>query len=195
MKSLIKKENINFDLVFVISSFIIVALMGFICIYSYSKSVKLENSAVALTTILMVTASSLFIGHLIGFLFGMPRTVQEKSDNYKSEKTLNKKIEYQINTNLEQISDWLTKMLIGIGLVESNNLMEFIYKISSKIAKDIDTPNSESIIIASIIYFLILGFFGTYFAVRLYMARAIAIADVGLQSITTESIIKKSDSE
>jgi hypothetical protein len=47
------------------------------------------------------------MGFVLGFLFGVPR-VQTPDDNSKSP--------LQANTNLEQISDWLTKLLTGAAL-------------------------------------------------------------------------------
>ncbi|WP_446011014.1 hypothetical protein [Candidatus Electrothrix sp.] len=96
------------------------------------------------------------------------------------------RISYQINTNLEQISDWLTKMLVGAGLVEFKELVKFLVNISTDISADIGHPNAQSIIIASILCFAILGFFITYFGTRLYIANALASANTELQGISEE---------
>lgn len=186
MFSFIQKGKISANFVFIFVCLISAMLLGFICIAMYSASLNVENTATALTTIIMVAASSYLIGNVIGFLFGLPRTLQEQSEKEPSEKEPSKKIAYQINTNLEQVSDWLTKMLIGVGLVEINTLMKFVVNISSKIAADIGQPNAESLIVASIIYFLILGFFVTYFSARLYIAGALASADAELQDISPD---------
>ena len=184
--SVFQKEKISFSFVFIFVCLVFVSvLLGFV-IAMYSTSLNVENTTAALTTLLMVAASSYLIGNVLGFLFGLPRTLQDRAENNQQEKDPAKKIAYQINTNLEQVSDWLTKMLIGVGLVEIKNLMEFVVKISSKISSDIGHPNAESIIVASIICFTILGFFVTYFSTRLYISSALASADVGLQEISTE---------
>jgi hypothetical protein len=53
------------------------------------------------------------VGLLGGFLFGIPRSVPVGAgpDDHTHGS-------HAVNTKLEQISDWLTKILIGIGLVE-----------------------------------------------------------------------------
>jgi F0F1-type ATP synthase assembly protein I len=63
---------------------------------------------------------------ILGFIFGIPRTLQEgdqinKKENRgadSSDEKQSQKISYQNNTNLEQISDWVTKILVGVGLTQ-----------------------------------------------------------------------------
>jgi hypothetical protein len=50
-------------------------------------------------------------GGVLGFLFGIPKTLQ-------SEQLDGKTVRYLANTNLEEISDWLTKIIVGVGLVQ-----------------------------------------------------------------------------
>jgi hypothetical protein len=57
-----------------------------------------------------VAAAAAAVGAFLGFLFGIPTGLQEKA--------LGLDEPYGPNTNLEQISDWLTKILVGVGLVE-----------------------------------------------------------------------------
>jgi len=40
------------------------------------------------------------------------------------------KTRYQENTNLTQISDWLTKILIGASLVELKEIPKFVYHVA-----------------------------------------------------------------
>ena len=52
-------------------------------------------------------------GAFSGFLFGIPRVLQ--SDHLASQESSR----VLSNSNLEQISDWLTKILVGVGLAMS----------------------------------------------------------------------------
>jgi hypothetical protein len=49
---------------------------------------------------------------------------------------------------------------------------------------DIGPQSSQSIVIASIICFMVLGFFVTYFSTRLYIANALASANAELQEFS-----------
>ncbi len=180
--SFFQQEKITFSFLFIFSGLVLGVILCFTCIAFYSLSLSGKNTTAVLATLFMVTSSSYLIGNALGFLFGIPKTIQEQ-DGIKS----GNKISYQINTNLEQISDWLTKMLVGIGLVELKGLLKFLINISTKISLDIGHPNSESLIIASILCFIILGFFVTYFSTRLYIANALASANTELQGISEKN--------
>jgi hypothetical protein len=75
----------------------------------------------------MVCPSAGFItlGGPKAFLFGIPRTLQQEGANAPIDANTpsasggpTSRIEYRVNTNLEQISDWLTKILVGVGLTQ-----------------------------------------------------------------------------
>jgi hypothetical protein len=54
-------------------------------------------------------------GGLVGFLFGIPvRWTQERAEAEGS----GTELPYRGNTSLEQISDWLVKILVGVGLAQ-----------------------------------------------------------------------------
>lgn len=63
---------------------------------------------------LLLALASVMVGVLVGFLFGIPRALQNAGTG-GAEAGWGR---YSTNTNLEQISDWLTKILVGVGLVE-----------------------------------------------------------------------------
>jgi hypothetical protein len=46
-----------------------------------------------------------------------------------------------VNTNLEQISDWLTKIIVGVSLVESQSLLETMRKAATFMAKSMARPS------------------------------------------------------
>jgi hypothetical protein len=66
----------------------------------------------------LVAGGAFLAGGLLGFLFGIPRSLAgpEGADG-KTELGA-----YRPNTNLEQISDWLTKILVGVGFVQFTTL-------------------------------------------------------------------------
>src|SRR4051812_541587 len=81
-----------------------------------------------LAAAIILSGASLFAGILVGFLFGIPKTARRKTEPSSSLTLMEG--DYQPNTNLEEISDWLTKMLLGIGLVELKRLPEFLVSIA-----------------------------------------------------------------
>ena len=65
-------------------------------------------------------------GSLFGFIFGVPRAATEPASKTDQATTLTSTYgaysRLKANTNMEQISDWLTKLLVGAGLVELKDL-------------------------------------------------------------------------
>jgi len=63
---------------------------------------------------LVVAAAAMLSGGLIGFVFGVPRMLTADSPERRTDVSG----AVVANTNLEQISDWLTKILVGVGLTQ-----------------------------------------------------------------------------
>lgn len=62
---------------------------------------------------LLIGAASYVSGGLLGFLFGLPRYLSNPDAPSKN---------YTRNDNLMQISDWLTKIIVGLGLTNLYNI-------------------------------------------------------------------------
>lgn len=62
----------------------------------------------------LVLAGALAAGGLLGFLFALPRSVTVSGE----QQGVSGSWQVQPNTNLEDVSDWLTKIVVGITLVQ-----------------------------------------------------------------------------
>ena len=168
--------------VFFILSF---AILGFIIIFFHYN----ENSEGI--TMLMWAFACMSIGALIGFLFGIPKTKQKrKKDSIKqtnakyifSSENNSHGTNQEPNTNLEDVSDWLTKILIGVGLVEIEKIGPSLYSLAEVLGKSISqtsTGTNDHLMyaLALIIYFLIIGFFFGYLSTRIIISREFLKAD------------------
>jgi hypothetical protein len=87
-------------------------LLGFILLFVFSMSADSDKGQVFAAAVL-TSVAALVVGALLGFLFALPRYREEESpgESIRSSRLT-------VNANLEQISDWLTKILVGIGLIE-----------------------------------------------------------------------------
>lgn len=131
-------------------------------------------------------------GGLVGFLFGIPRVLQDTGAGAVIHTDANDKsnqssglpaYRMQVNTNLEQISDWLTKIIVGIGLIELRNVPGYLNRLSLFIASGLGNPlQSQVMAIAIVLYFSVLGFLGGYLMTRIYLAQAFSRADWGAQN-------------
>lgn len=125
------------------------------------------------STSIMTAGAALAVGGLIGFLFGVPRSVAGKSvpeDGQLTDSSGEKSPvdSYVPNTNLEQISDWLTKIIVGVSLVEAQSIAERLVALSDGIAGSVSGLDAE-FVLSVIIYYVIAGFLIIYLWARLYL--------------------------
>jgi hypothetical protein len=125
------------------------------------------------------------LGGLLGFLFGIPRVMQ---NDLQSEGTRSKtdpkaavfsRSTYQlaVNTNLDDVSDWLTKIVVGVGLVELREIPGLLLRLARLIAGELGV-NQVPFIIAVIAYFTTVGFMSGYLTTRMFFQRVFRIADL-----------------
>lgn len=87
-----------------------------------------------------------------------------------------------VNTNLEQISDWLTKIIVGVALVESEKVFAQMTKAAQLMAGSLGGPAFESFAFAILIYFSVSGLLGSYLLTRLFLQSAFTNAATGRSS-------------
>ncbi len=87
------------------------------------------------------------------------------------------------NTNMEEISDWLTKLLVGAGLVDLKAVPGRVEAASKYVAASMtisySRPESalESIAASIIIFFVVEGFIGGYLITRVFFQIAFLRSD------------------
>ncbi|MDQ1276496.1 MAG: hypothetical protein QG610_2074 [Euryarchaeota archaeon] len=115
-----------------------------------------------------LAAGAFFIsGILIGFIFGIPRIMSHESLQSGSRKgSLNSGI-YGENSNLDQISDWLSKILVAIGLTQLTQIPQALGVYANKVGPAFgDFPSSYMFSIATLIFFSLDGFLIGYLWTR-----------------------------
>lgn len=129
---------------------------------------------VALGTGLLMGGACFCMGALAGFLFGIPKIVE--SSNHK-DPIKSRGGEVLHNDNLVQISDWLTKIIVGVGLTQINQIPAYLDKLGKyfgpsfeRIGNPHSAQISETIAICVVLYFLILGFIACYLWTRFSFA-------------------------
>ena len=77
-----------------------------------------------------------------------------------------------VNTNLEQISDWLTKIIVGVSLVNSEKIGHAMVRASGQMDMSFGGDTMQSLALAMLTYFSVIGLLGGYLLTRLYLQRA-----------------------
>lgn len=128
----------------------------------------------AWTTPLLWAAACFACGVVLGFLFGIPKTLQDDHPTPAP----GTECEQRVNTNLEQISDWLTKILVGLGLTQIGQVWGYVKNAAAYIGPAMGPGQDQQIFVAAmLLYFSIVGFFGGYLLTRLFLAGAFRRAE------------------
>ncbi|WP_193317024.1 response regulator [Janthinobacterium sp. FT14W] len=156
-------------------------------------------------------------GMLLGFLFGIPRTLPSGTVNMAppDERTsakgrstdeppaagtdaaasntlfLGTPTPMEINSNLVEVSDWLTKIIVGVGLIELKSLPGSARAMAAFIAPSLatDTPTAMAVVGGIMLFFSVHGFLIGYLLTRIYLSIMIKRADsmVKNESVRLES--------
>jgi hypothetical protein len=126
---------------------------------------------------LLVASAAASAGALLGFVFGIPRTLDPASRAAVAAATSQggagaaSNAIMAANTNLERISDWLTTLLIGATLVQIKDIAAWIGNLGKGLLQGGVNAN-DAIIPVIVIYFFTLAFLGVYLITRLYLTSA-----------------------
>jgi hypothetical protein len=131
------------------------------------------------------SGAAFFIGTIAGFLFGVPRANVESikpNDSTVPTTQLPQGLAgvhvsaYRDNTNLEEVSDWLTKIIIGIGLAEFNPIIDFLSRVGNNVGNAVDPTHSyggDVIALGSIVVGFATGFLYYYVWARMILRRSL----------------------
>ena len=132
---------------------------------------------------LMAGGAALLSGGLVGFLFGVPRTRDETSPRQNDPidqraASRDSSTTYRPNTSLEQIADWLTKILVGVGLVQIQSMPDKLRGLARYVAPGLGAgAGSETFALAIFVYFSVCGFVFGFLWARIYLPRWFREAD------------------
>lgn len=131
--------------------------------------IGLPDYGTMLGVLLVIGLAAALLGGLIGFLFGVPKF----NKNFDPNTGYAQQHQYNPNTNLEDISDWLSKIIIGVTLTQLLKIPAALVSVANYVMANSATANkavyAQPVIISVIIYFLITGFFISYCYTRVIL--------------------------
>lgn len=146
----------------------------------------------SLFTALLWAAAWFSLAFLLGFLFGIPKVLQttpsleantdllggSQAGGIPPQEKASTPRSLRVNTNLEEISDWLTKILVGAGLTQLVRVPGAIRAVSLYMATGME-DGAPTFAAALLLFFSSLGFFSGYLLTRMFISLAFARADLG----------------
>jgi hypothetical protein len=156
-----------------------IPLFGGIGIILYAWS---QHSLSVFSVSVLVACGAWIAGGLLGFIFGIPRALATDRPETSLAST---HLLYRSNSNLEQISDWLTKIIVGVSLVEFRTLIHETRKLVDFLAPALGgSPYGQSFALGMLITFAISGFVVLYIFTRVYLAVLFADIEKDLDETT-----------
>jgi len=146
---------------------------------------------------LLLAGASAGAGWLLGLLFGIPRSLSrfQRADAPAVDKSaptppINDRARpSRTNTNLEDVSDWLTKTIIGLGLAHLYFIPHYVWEKSGIIGKGIfgADPSGQSFCLLICAYFSVGGFWLGYVGTRTIITLLFDNVDQGSQKAFAEA--------
>ncbi|HZQ43386.1 MAG TPA: hypothetical protein VFA99_09045 [Acidobacteriaceae bacterium] len=172
----------------------IVAVAGCLFVILYACRFWASGDVVRIATVgMLIAASSLLAGFLTGFIFGIPRVVSDISGGV------------QANDNLIEISNWLTKILVGVGLIELSVIPGKLWALAARLESGLRpaqcagngtctdlATGAQAAALAIVIFYFTFGFLWGYIWTRIYFER-----DLGAKvaQLKREKVELKQDKE
>ena len=162
-------------------------------------------------TAAMWAFACLCAGGFVGFLFGIPRLAppSERESAAAARAATRSSSEsaagalrgggWQSNSNLVEISDWLTKIIVGLGLIHLKDVPAAVQRLATHVASsfgDTAAANFEAFLMALLIAFTLLGFVTGYLYTRIFLQGALRRAeDAMLRAEQQQAVSDRLDRE
>jgi hypothetical protein len=130
-------------------------------LYATSGGKSVAASAV------LISAGAFAAGGALGFLFGVPHVVGPATSTTGAPVL-------RSSTHLEDIADWLTKILVGLGLVELGKIIasgtQFMDFLKPAFGDD---DRARAVALADVTFFAVAGFIALYYITRVFVTPAL----------------------
>lgn len=138
-------------------------MMGTITIMTFALPVD-QTYFVRSGTLFAVAVGAWMGGGALGFLFGVPRYKSDPDRNSLQSLSASAQtiIGFTPNTNLEQISDWLTKIIVGATLVQLQPLIQGFAALCLWMSRQVAQPAAAIFCGGMMIFFFFSGFLWGY---------------------------------
>ncbi len=175
------------------------AVLGCVVIIAFAARSSSSGELFRMASVgLMAGGAALLAGGLLGFLFGVPYTrggngagiskTRDDSSAPNSDQPAAPRpkwvrdddgaLAYRPNTSLEQIIDWLTKIIVGVSLVEFRPILGKLKSAATFVGNVLDGSQQAYAFASTIfIYFGVSGFVFGFLWARLYLPQWFSEAD------------------
>jgi hypothetical protein len=168
-----------------------------IIVVAITSSYQLEKDSYSFSQVIssigcgiLLGGASLAGGGFLGFIFGIPSLLQNQNLNESRATT------FKYNDNLVQISDWLTKIIVGVGLTQLDKIPDKVVRLGELFKNNFGGGEwGRNASLAIIFYFLLFGFLIIYFWTRTDFTSIMKKTDDEINKVKDENIKVKEENE
>lgn len=143
-------------------------------IFTLSGGRAMSVLAVAFVT----SGAALVVGSLVGFLFGVPRALSATEAADSAAGAAGGGPRYAPNTRLEEISDWLTKIIVGVSLVEARQIAAGVEGMAAYVGPALGGGRTAEVFALGLLLFsAVNGFLLCYLSTRLLLRKELVYAE------------------
>ena len=136
------------SLMLVVAAGIIVVMLDAVRLDHWKEGIVAKAAAAAM----LLAGGAFMIGVFLGFLFGFPSKAEAGTI-----RTGGQPLQSPFyNTNLQEIADWLTKVIVGASLVELAKIPPMVVRFGDFVAKSVNpspTSASPANVVVNLVYF------------------------------------------
>jgi hypothetical protein len=129
--------------------------------------------------LLLFAVAAFTVGGLVGFLFGIPRAPERQRRDSGAGGT--SESEWEPSTNLEQVADWLTKILVGVGLVQLPKIGEALHLMGQNASVAVPGTGGAIVVQVVVVANTALGFIAGFLWTRIDYQRLQLVSDSQLR--------------
>jgi hypothetical protein len=141
---------------------------------------------------LAVALAALVSGGFFGFLLGIPKTATGNGEvPALPSPASRRRATFLTNTSLEQLSDWLTKTIVGVTLTEIRDIPAALVRLAAYASFVVDpSAAGQPFVLAFMIYFAVVGFFASYLATRFWLTEKLDSLERRLSGDAAETVTR-----
>jgi hypothetical protein len=182
------------------TSFLVITIGVELVVLLLWSLVYLGNLSVFLTAVVLAGAAGA-CGGIIGFVLGIPKaSAQQPTPDHPVGATGQavQSRRYESSTALEEISEWLTKIVIGLGLVEFTTIAAKFEDLARRAAPLFSATrlDSESLVMfteAILLTNILIGFSAAYVFTRMFLVSAFFRVDAANQELLARNVERVSE--
>jgi hypothetical protein len=153
-----------------------------ILIYGISQRSTLQTIALGGT----IGMAAFLAGGAIGFLFALPRsvTVGIPGDGGAPSRA----VTVRPNTNLEEVSDWIVKIIVGLTLTQLGKIPSAASRLFVLLGRALGgSPQDTAFIGALVVFAVLAGLIFGWLGTRMFIGRWMAASDVPIEAAAVEA--------